>query len=522
MHIRRLSIKNLTISILIVIGLFSVLVSFISGDHFFKAAREAQLYSLNRVIQVATREIMQELHDQTYDIATTLSIKGTIPSAFGKSLDSSNRERLIRALDDPFITGFVGAYVVELVKVRAYDLNLEFVAESNQGIGGLPQQIPQTLYRQGHGRKGGARMQAISGLWQHADKSYYSVLVPMGGIFISGYLEIVVNPVLNLVKLSEKMDSPVSIRSGINPDMLYYKPTKPIDNLLPIEYVLKTDQGTPAYLLTSYEDIAKLSEGVKDTVFSTIFMFVGLVLVVLFIAILLFQLFLFNPLNLMLKQIRHITDGDTSRDLRVDGLKEIAVLAEEFNKMTREVRSREEELTRLSVIDGLTRIANRRKFDEVLKNEYLIGCRTCKPLSVLMIDIDYFKCFNDTYGHLAGDECLKKVAAALQGCVYRPTDLVARYGGEEFAVILPDTPENGEHVVAEKIMAEIARLAIVHDGSEVDAHLSVTIGGYTLVPSVQHDPAFIVAQADKSLYQAKAAGRNRFIIRSAASEHDAQ
>lgn len=516
MSVRYLSIKNLTITILLVIGFFSVLVSFVSGEYFFSAAREAQLYSLNRVIHVATKEIMQQLHDQAYDISATLSVEGGIPREFDKVLKGvgNGNAELVKTLDDPLITGFVGAYNIDLQKVRVYDLKYNFIAESYEGVQNLPQQMPEVIYLQGFNREGVARTKAVSGLWHHADRSYYSVLVPIGGIFISGYLEVVVNPVNNLIKLSEKMDSPISIRSGLDRRKVYYEPKKSIVELLPIEYELKTALGTPAFLLTSYEDIAKLSEGVNKTVFNTISMFIGMVLVVLFVAIWLFQLLLFKPVKLMLSQIRSITDGDISRDLQVSGLAEVAFLAEEFNKMAKEIRSREEELTRLSVIDGLTKIANRRKFDEVLKSEYLIGCRTEKPLSVLMIDIDYFKLFNDTYGHPAGDACLKKVAAALQASVYRPTDLVARYGGEEFAIILPDTSETGERVIAEKIMNEITRLNIPHAGSGVDDHITVSIGGYTSIPSLLDDPTFIVAEADKSLYQAKEAGRNQFILRS--------
>lgn len=491
-----------------------MLVSFISGEYFFKAAREAQLYSLSRVIQVATKEIMQELNDQTYDIAASLSIKGPIPKEFRNAIKGKDKKELITMLDDPIMTGFVGQNIIELVKVRVYDLKLKRIAEGNKGIQGLPQKIPETLYRQAHNRKGVERTKAISGLWQHADQSYYSILVPIGGIFISGYLEVVVNPINSLVKLSEKMDSPVSIRSGINPNNTYYEPKEPIAKLLPIEYTLKTDLGVPAYLLTSYEDIAKLSEGINETIFSTITIYIGMVLLILFVAIWLFQLLLFKPVNMMLNEIRNITGGDTSHDLQVKGLAEIARLADEFNKMTKKIRSREEELTRLSVIDGLTSIANRRKFDETLKNEYIIGFREQKPLSVLMIDIDYFKQFNDTHGHIAGDDCLKKVAATLQGTVYRPTDLVARYGGEEFAIILPNTPADGLHVVAQKIMAVIVRLDIPHSSSKVDNNVTVSIGGYTLIPSEHHDTMFIVSEADKLLYQAKEAGRNRFKLHS--------
>lgn len=491
-----------------------MLLSFVSGDYFFKAASDAQLYSLNRVIQVAAREIMQDLHDQTYDVATALSVSGAIPQKFDVMYSRDNKDDLIRSLDDPMITGFVGAYIIDLVKVRVYDIQLDYVAESNKGIKGFPTSMPKEIYQLAYGREGTERTKAVHGLWQHEEKSYYSMLVPLGGIFVSGYLEIVVDPVNNLLKLSEKMNSPVSIRSGIRHDKVYYSPQKSVEALLPIEYTLWTASGKAAYLLTSYEDIANLSNEIKVTVFNTILIFVAVVLVVLVISIGLFQRFLFKPMKLMLKQIRLITDGDISRDLQVKGVVEIALLANEFNKMAREIRLREEELMRLSVIDGLTQIANRRKFDEVLNREYYIGCRTGRRLSVLIIDIDYFKVFNDTYGHLAGDNCLQRVAEALESSVCRPTDLVARYGGEEFVIILADAPDNADNVVARKIIKEIALLDIDHVGSMVSNKLTVSIGGFTFKPTADHNPAYVIAEADKLLYQAKEAGRNQFKLRS--------
>ena len=512
MKISNISIKSLTVTVLILIAFASVLVSVASGKYFFKAAQESQLYSLNRVIQVSTKDIMQELHDNVYNISTALSSKGSIPSEFKKRIKTKKNEGLIEALDDPFVTGFVGAYSVELVKIKAYDLSLDFVAESNRGLSKLPKKMPKPLYQQAQYRRGGERTKALSSLWQHGNASYYSILVPVGGVFVSGYLEIIVNPVISLVKLAEKMDSPVSITSGADENLIYYQPTKSIKELLPVNYILETDMGEAAYHLTSYEDIGKLSEGVEKTVFNSIAMFVGLVLVILAVSAWLFQLFLFQPLSLMLNQIKQISNGDLSRDLNVNGLSEIDLLAVEFTKMVNEVRLREDALKQLSIIDELTKIPNRRKFDETLKNEYFSGCRTKLPLAVLMIDVDYFKDYNDTYGHPEGDSCLKKVAAAIQGSVSRSSDLVARYGGEEFVVVLPDISESGGKAVAKKIMESIDALKIEHSSSKVSTNLTVSVGGYTMVPSVDHSPDCLVSEADKCLYQAKSQGRNMFVL----------
>jgi len=155
LKISNISIKSLTVTVLVLIAFASVLVSVVSGKYFFKAAQEAQLYSLNRVIQVSTKEIMLNLHDEVYSISTALSSKGTIPSEFKKYTKKNHNKNLIKALDDPFVTGFVGAYSVELIKVRAYDLELKFVAESEKGVSVLREKMSQSLYQQAQYRRGG-------------------------------------------------------------------------------------------------------------------------------------------------------------------------------------------------------------------------------------------------------------------------------------------------------------------------------------------------------------------------------
>ena len=165
-------------------------------------------------------------------------------------------------------------------------------------------------------------------------------------------------------------------------------------------------------------------------------------------------------------------------------------------------------LQRLNGQDGLTGIANRRRFDEVLRIEWQRGCRTGQPLSLLMCDVDHFKQYNDSFGHLAGDLCLQKVAAALTGNLKRPGDLAARYGGEEFALVLPDTDAKGALVVAEGCRRYLESLAIA--GSEHNAGIVVTmsVGVATMVPAVAAKADSLLAVADSALYSAKAGGRN--------------
>jgi len=166
-------------------------------------------------------------------------------------------------------------------------------------------------------------------------------------------------------------------------------------------------------------------------------------------------------------------------------------------------------LSRLSAMDGLTGIANRRRFDEALENEWRRGQRSSEPLSVLLGDIDFFKAYNDRYGHLAGDECLRRVARAIEAHVRRPADLVARWGGEEFAVLLPETAYDGAYRVAEKIRTAVQSLALPHLASEVATVVTLSLGVGTLIPDPDLPYTDLVQLADDGLYIAKRAGRNR-------------
>jgi len=165
-----------------------------------------------------------------------------------------------------------------------------------------------------------------------------------------------------------------------------------------------------------------------------------------------------------------------------------------------------------SLTDSLTRIPNRRHFDETLAREYFRIKRCQGQLSAILIDIDHFKKFNDCYGHLAGDECLFRVASAIKNSVLRPSDFVARYGGEEFVVILPETGESGAKVVARRLLKTVENLKIQHEDSDNADHVTVSLGIATVFPEQALTPESLVQLADEALYQAKAKGRNQFQV----------
>lgn len=166
-------------------------------------------------------------------------------------------------------------------------------------------------------------------------------------------------------------------------------------------------------------------------------------------------------------------------------------------------------LKKLSSLDGLTGIANRRSFDEVLHKEWNRSIRSGKSLGLIMLDIDFFKLYNDHYGHQGGDDCLKQVASGLASAVHRDSDFLARYGGEEFSAILPDTDIKGAANVAEEMRLAIKDLKIEHAKSKVDDIVSISIGVSAVIPQRDTDSEILIAAADQALYKAKEAGRNR-------------
>jgi len=171
-------------------------------------------------------------------------------------------------------------------------------------------------------------------------------------------------------------------------------------------------------------------------------------------------------------------------------------------------------LTYQANIDSLTQIANRRRFDEYITQEWSRCAREREYLSLLLCDVDYFKAYNDTYGHQAGDSCLYEVAKGIEQAVKRPADVAFRYGGEEFAVILPHTEGQGAIKVAEDICRQIQSLNLVHRSSQISDVISLSIGVSSIIPNSRISPHTLISAADDALYDAKLKGRNRVIFRS--------
>jgi diguanylate cyclase (GGDEF)-like protein len=177
-----------------------------------------------------------------------------------------------------------------------------------------------------------------------------------------------------------------------------------------------------------------------------------------------------------------------------------------------EAETANQALQQVAYVDSVTAIANRRRFDEHLRTEWQRLARDKEPLSLILCDIDYFKFYNDYYGHQAGDICLKDVAQTMDRVMKRAADLVARYGGEEFAIVLPNVRLKGAVHIARLIQMEIRHLEIPHAKSQVSPNVTLSLGISSRIPNVEQQPESLITAADRALYQAKAQGRNTYAL----------
>ncbi|MGB0899610.1 MAG: diguanylate cyclase domain-containing protein [Psychrobium sp.] len=275
---------------------------------------------------------------------------------------------------------------------------------------------------------------------------------------------------------------------------------------LVIDYARFAEYESFKYKGTVLEDIKDFSETVDvqtKTLGSAVIFTFGVIIIIVFYI----QRRVIRRLVLLNKKVVSRLAGDAI-DLKVGGKDEITAIAKSFEEFAQTIERQKQELLKSSLTDGLTNIANRRGLDKAFKNLLLSAQRQKWPISILMMDIDNFKTYNDFYGHVAGDECLQKIASALTSVMRRPEDFVARYGGEEFVCLLPNTPLKGAQIVADSILEQLKLDSIPHERSDVADYVTLSIGIAVYTSESEGTSDSLLKLADTALYRAKKHGKN--------------
>ena len=323
------------------IGLAAIVLSFFAGSYFRQAALDAQIKSLSRVIEVATEEKLKEVKKNTFNLGMRLSNNASLIKLI-KNSSPQSKNNVAHLLDDPFINGFVGFSNINLQKIRVFDLDLQLVAESSRGLSGLNTALSLHMQQQLQQRHGVDRLKAIDSLWLSHSKPLFSTLVPMGGLHLIGYVEVVIDPVLNLADIGKITQTPVSVFSAQGHAVK--ETVQDVQSYLPVEYFLLTSSGEHAFRLVGYENVDSLNQEMHSTQLVTTSGFLLLTLSVLLVALWLFHYFLLQPMKQMISSMKKMAGGQLDLDINKKGLKEFSILATAFNAMADQIRLRTNEL----------------------------------------------------------------------------------------------------------------------------------------------------------------------------------
>jgi len=279
---------------------------------------------------------------------------------------------------------------------------------------------------------------------------------------------------------------------------------------LVIDYSRAAEYESFSYNKSIIEDVTNFYAVVKRE--TTVLGIMSIFSILIFIASIFFiQKRIINRLILMNRRVQARLLGEDC-ELTIDGHDEITDIATSFEQFAKTIEQQKQALENMTLIDSLTNIANRRSLDIELTKILQSAYRMKRATTILMMDIDNFKLFNDMYGHVAGDKCLQQVAMLLKHSLRRPEDFVARYGGEEFVCILPDTAVEGALVIAQSILDMTNDEGIPHQANTCSSHVTLSIGVATYYGNEPSSGEAILKEADAALYQAKAQGKNRYVV----------
>jgi len=355
--IESVSIKALLITSLTIIGVVTILMSIISAEQFKAAAIDSQQKTLARILEVSANEIINQMHEKTTDLGNNTKKPSNFRKLSKKVLsnpDSDNTKEFIDLLNDQFHQYYVTGGHLDLKKLRIFNTEFKLQTESSEGITGIPSELPEFLLDLAKPRQGADRLKAIGGLWQHNHLPLYSVLVPLGGLRLSGYMEIIVSPVHNLYNISQMLQAPLAI-FDVNDNFL--KQTEnwsnsENDSSLTISFMVTDSKGLDIIHLKARENVEYLINTIQRTEIFTILGSVVLMISAVVIMLFILNHFLFRPIKTLIDHMEHVANGDLTIKIDSHCLKDMCVLSNELAKLISSLRDQVAQISQTAEMIG--------------------------------------------------------------------------------------------------------------------------------------------------------------------------
>lgn len=346
MRSRPLSIKTLTVSNTVILGLAATILLVIAGIMYKGAARDEESRVLSRIVEVASSEVLKQLQAQVKDLGETTEKTGEFRGLVKDIGTDENKQAVITVLNDQFHQRFVTTGKLRLQKLRVFDVNLALLAESSEGATDLPPKLTDSLFEIAKAREGSDRLKALPHIWTSTTGTYLSMLVPVGGMRLIGYLEVVVDPTANLQAVENILKAPVRLTSNHVEVFKGEKwPTNTDSDTLIVEYTLPTTDNKPAIKIEVVENIHEFNASFAKTQMLALAGFVTVIAICIIVTLGIFNRYVFTPLRALMKNMDHCANGDLSITVGSTGLAELQVLSASLRRVIDGMRGQVSELS---------------------------------------------------------------------------------------------------------------------------------------------------------------------------------
>lgn len=516
-HRFRFSMRFTLAATLAVMGGLALLLALTTGEIYRHQALANQRDVQAELAQIAAREQLHELEARARDLGLALQSD----PAYRRAVVDNDRTRLTTELRNQFRQHFVTAHVIPLLKLETYNRDLQSLASATAADAstapepGCPALIAAARQRTGH-----ARVKIQTALCLSDNQPRFAVLVPVGGLQPTGYLEVVADPVPALANIDKRFGYSVRMRTPSG-SRLYASETWPppdaMHDTLVAEHMLMSGHNEPVLAIALLRDVGPLMEQFHRTRYLVMTLALAATALVVLLALIVLERTTLRPLSALTAQLRRIGHDRNRLDetVQAGGIAEIRELAQEFNKMANELGRLYGSLEHLAFTDPLTNLPNRARFHDSLEESTRRHARKQTPFALLLMDLDRFKSVNDTHGHQAGDLLLQEVSNRLRG-VLRESDtitrlvdqppngleekVVARLGGDEFAAILPGVTSQGTAASIARKLLSAMQLPFNIRGHTISIGMSI---GIALYPQHGEDIDALMQRADAAMYSAK-------------------